>query len=71
MNKEYLDLDGRFPNFYHQKTLKVVRNSTCNFRIIDCTTIDIWAYLGGLYKNFVSFAVQKMFNNHVLSFVPG
>ena len=38
-------LDESFPNSYHQKTIKAVRNSTtCNFRITDPMTINIWVY---------------------------
>ena len=58
MNKKFLDLDESFPNIYHQKTIKVVRNSpTCNFRITNPTT------------NFVPFAVQKISSNHALFIV--
>ena len=52
---------------YHQKTLKVVRNpKTCNFRITDPMTIDIWTNLDGIYTKFAPFVVQKILSNHIL-----
>ena len=78
MNKKFLDTDESFPNSYHHRALKVVRNSTtCNFRITDPMKIDILAlnmskriYEGGLYTNFAPSVVQEILSNHVLFLFP-
>ena len=41
----FSDLDESFPNCYHEKTLKVLRNlTTCNAQITNSMTIDISGY---------------------------
>ena len=59
MNKKFLDLDESFSDSYHQKTIKVARNSpTCNFRITNPMTY------------FVPFVVQKISSKPCTIFCP-